>query len=88
MEDLAREVILQAIRDATLRTTKYRDCYNPTKRDRMQAINFLSGRGEYEIWLKFWCALAGIDYGSVVKFGEKLTKGGKNVRQIYSRNHD
>ena len=88
MEDLARAVILQAIRDATLKTVKYPDCWNPTKRDQDQAIRFLSGLGEYEIWLKFWCALAGIDYGSVVKFGKKVQKGGKNVRQIYSREYD
>lgn len=82
MEDLAREVILKAIKDATRNPVKYSNAERPTVRDKRQARAFLLGHGEYEIWLKFWCMLANIDYGSVVKFGEKLKKGGENVKQI------
>lgn len=88
MEDLAREVILKAIKDATRKPVKYPSAERPTARDKRQAMAFLLGRGEYEIWLKFWCMLANIDYGSVVKFGENINKGGENVRQIYSGNND
>ena len=82
MEDLAIAVILKAIKDATRKPVKYPSAECPTARDKRQAISFLLGCGEYEIWLKFWCMLAGIDYGSIVKFGEKLKKGGENVKQI------
>ena len=82
MEDLARAVILKAIKDATRKPVKYPSAERPTARDKRQAKAFLLGLGEYEIWLKFWCALSGIDYSSVVKFGEKLKKGGENVKQI------
>lgn len=78
MEDLARAVILKAIKDATLKTVKYQSAEFPTERDKGRAISFLAGRGEYEIWLKFWCSLADIDFLSVKRFGEKIKERREN----------
>ena len=75
MEDLARAVILKAIRDSVRRTVKYTGKENPTKKDKKEAINFLQGRGKYEIWLRFWCDVAGVNFMAVKCLGEKIASG-------------
>ena len=85
-KDLARAVLLKAIKDATRKTVQYASPEFPTETDKTRAIRFLLGRGEYAIWLKFWCNVAGIKVGSVKKYAETL-QGGKNGERtkIYDR---
>lgn len=79
--DLARAVLLQAIWDATSsRTSRFPGHKRPRKKDKVEARRFLCGQGSYRVFLKLWCEMAGIKTESVVKFGEKIKKGGKNDR--------
>lgn len=79
--DLARAVLLQAIYDATSgKITKWRKNNRPTRIDKEQAINFLSGERGYIERLDLWCSLLGINKESVISFGKRIKKGGKNGR--------
>lgn len=80
-KDLARAVLLQAIYDATSKkTSEYDKHKRPTKREKKEAIEFLSGNRCYRERLTLFCMMCGIDEGSVIKFGQNIRKGGKNVR--------
>ena len=88
-KDLARAVLLQAIFDATSeKTSEYNKLKRPTKKEKKDAIEFLSGNRCYRERLNLFCWMCGIDESSVIKFGKTIKKGGKNVRQIYSRDYD
>lgn len=71
------------------RNTKDSEICKPrfsTETDKTRAIRFLLGRGEYAIWLKFWCNVAGIKVSSVKKYAEKLQGGNNGERtKIYYR---
>ena len=84
--DLANAVLMKAIEDATRETVEYGSSVYPSKTEKAKAIRFLLGLGEYAIWLKFWCNVAGIKVSSVKKYAETL-QGGKNGERtkIYDR---
>lgn len=88
-KDLARAVLLQAIYDATsTKMSMFIGHKRPTKKEKVEAIEFLSGDKRYRDRLTLFCVMCGIDESSVIRFGQKIKKGGKNVRQIYSRDYD
>lgn len=79
--DLARAVLLQAIWDATSsKTTSYPKNRRPTRKEKEQAKDFLSGSKVYYERLKLWCDLCGISVDSVIEYGKRIKKGGKNGR--------
>lgn len=88
-KDLARAVLLQAIYDATsTKTSEYNRHKRPTKREKKEAIEFLSGNRCYRKRLELFCMMCGINEFAVIKFGQKIKKGGKNDNTIHSRVHD
>ena len=85
-EELARSILMKALKDATSKTVNYISVEYPTKIEQQKAIRFLRGLGRYSMWLNYWCDIAGVDVGSVKKLGEKI-EGGKNGERtkIYDR---